>query len=941
MKRMPWLFCILAGWLLASVAAAHPWNVMCRYDNRVELVNNGETIATAAPVFFDPSWRSGRITKCVFNPKEMEIKETTAVQGNVHFTARLEAEGVNGETVRLRYALSVNEPVELNAFGVNFQFNNRFLFGGSYQIGDGVEQPFPLEKSEKTLLCREVMSDLTLRTVSGVISFHLLEPQRVTIQDERQWNTPVVSVRIELSSGDGKRWKAGQTGTVDMELSSLDGVALEKPALCTIRAGEDWIPLDAVMGVVPGSALDFSTMGFCDAPAGKHGRVIAKDGHFEFENLPGKPQRFYGVNLVGNSQMISHLEAEKLAERLWRLGYNSVRFHHHDGLLADRESVGATGLNAGNMDKLDYLFAELKKRGIYCTTDLYVSRTIDRKDLWPEEEGRLNFYTYKNLLPFNEKVWENWKAFSRNFLLHVNPYTGMSYAEDPAMSWICMVNEATYDIWGLDRLNELSRKAWTQGWNAWLLKKYGNWQERNRAHHVERPETIELLPKSTEMNAAELADFHQFVLETEQRLFGAMKAFVQEELGCKALFTSMNFRGLEPLSPLARKDLDFVDNHFYVDHPRFPSGTWGLPAVIPNQSVVRNGNVGGCREAVSRIFGKPFTISEFNYSAPGRYRGIGGILTGCVGALQDWNSVWRFAYAHANDCLFKPTVLKHFDMARDPLSQAADRASLCLFLRQDMKPLKNRIAMTVNQAANGREALRNPVDTLKAMALQTQVGVAFEDTAPNLSLSVAMADDAPQASAHIGTDVPTDKLHEMIHNLLQGNELQNSDTPLQTPGGQLTLLPQQDTMILDTERTAGGFGPAGTHIETHALDVDIMGTTATVWASSLDGLPLKQSRHILLTHLTDLQDSEMVYAEAERQTLLSWGELPYLVRNGQARLLLKIPQGQTVTVWALKTNGERMETLPVVQKAEGMELTLSVKGTHGAQMLYEVQVTQP
>ena len=71
MKRMAWFLCILAGWLLADVAvAAPPWKLSCRYDNRVELVKDGETIATASPVFFDASWHSGRITKCVFDPKK-------------------------------------------------------------------------------------------------------------------------------------------------------------------------------------------------------------------------------------------------------------------------------------------------------------------------------------------------------------------------------------------------------------------------------------------------------------------------------------------------------------------------------------------------------------------------------------------------------------------------------------------------------------------------------------------------------------------------------------------------------------------------------------------------------------------------------------------------------------------------------------------------------
>src|SRR4051794_28702335 len=54
-----------------------------------------------------------------------------------------------------------------------------------------------------------------------------------------------------------------------------------------ITAGEDWIPLKAELDILPGSALDFSHMGLADAPAGKHGRVLARaDGQFAFEDSP-------------------------------------------------------------------------------------------------------------------------------------------------------------------------------------------------------------------------------------------------------------------------------------------------------------------------------------------------------------------------------------------------------------------------------------------------------------------------------------------------------------------------------------------------------------------------------------------------------------------------------------------------------------------------------
>src|SRR5207247_1103401 len=108
------------------------------------------------------------------------------------------------------------------------------------------------------------------------------------------------------------------------------GLDFDRPT--TIAAGADWVPLQPALDIEPGSALDFSSQGFCDAPAGKNGRVIARpDGQFAFAKTPEKAQRFYGVNLCFGAQYLSHDESDRLAERFIRLGYNAVRIHHYEG----------------------------------------------------------------------------------------------------------------------------------------------------------------------------------------------------------------------------------------------------------------------------------------------------------------------------------------------------------------------------------------------------------------------------------------------------------------------------------------------------------------------------------------------------------------------------------------------------------------------------------
>ena len=157
--------------------------------------------------------------------------------------------------------------------------------------------------------------------------------------------------------------------------------------------------------------------------------------------------------------------------------------------------------------------------------------------------------------------------------------------------------------------------------------------------------------------------------------------------------------------------------------------------------------------------------------------------------------------------------------------------------------------------------------------------------------------------------------------------------------GQVVIDGDNNRLIIDTECTAGGFALPGGTIETSAVRVAILDTEATVWVSSLDGQAIPESRHLLITHLTDLQNSGEKYADARRRTVLEWGHLPHLVREGRAEVTLLRPPTGMVEVWRLATDGERLSQLEVAAGPDGeVHLPLQVRGPHGAQLLYEVVV---
>jgi len=417
------------------------------------------------------------------------------------------------------------------------------------------------------------------------------------------------------------------------------------------------------------------------------------------------------VNLCFSSLCISHEQADALADRLVRLGYNTVRVHHYEGELVQGQPDTLT-FNPTKLDQLDYLLAAFIKRGIYVTTDLFVSRPVKPQELGlagPAARGTQ--YEFKVLVPVIQKAWESWAAFAKAFLGHVNPYTGRSYANEPGLAWLAMINEGNFgNSWAAIR----EIPEWTAAWNTWLTRRYAGraalaaeWGADLQDAEDPGKGTVKL-PLDANAETARARDGIAFLSATEAAMFARMRNFLRNDVGCKALLTNMNGWSNRVTDQAARNLFDYADDHFYVDHPQFLQNPWQLPSRCGNSSPIAAGAADSRHNCFVRLMDKPFTISEYNYSAPGRYRGVGGILTGATAAIQGWGAVWRFAYSHNRDNLFQPSKMNYFDMAADPLGQAAERAAICLFLRGDMRPAPHSVAITLDPSQLAKPEAKVP-----------------------------------------------------------------------------------------------------------------------------------------------------------------------------------------------------------------------------------------
>jgi hypothetical protein len=928
----------------APITQAAPIKAIISPAGAVRLEQNGKEIATLLPGLFEAEWQSASMadgrtnTNYIPGMHQSRIVSPTGIEVDVE----LRVSEASGE-LKLNYRITPRQNIVLNSLHVGLQLPSAQWAGGKYS-SDKEEGELPIQFN-KTMLRFGALNSLNLTSREGaLLQFGFAESPNVLIQDDRQWGK-TFSVRIGQQPANAETWPAGKAMRLSFTLRSDLGLVAEEDSPITIVADDQWLPLEPSLDVVPGSALDFSAVIPRHMPAGKLGHVIVNgDGKFAFSSQPERAARFYGINLCFSSQYLEPEVADQLAERLWRSGYNALRIHHYEGELIDRKDPQQLRLNPAKLQQLDYLFAAMKKRGIYVTTDLFVSRPVAKAVIYPGEKGDMAMDDYKMAVPVNERAYEDYKQFARLLLEHVNPYTGMRYADDPALAWLSLINENCPGNF-IANLEGPLRDDWQKAWNRWLVNRYAD-RKSLLATFKDLPESSDPakgnVPFQNVYDQSALAiQFNVFLAETEKDFFERTRRFLRDDLQCRALLTDMNAWTNPVQMQAVRHSFDYVDDHFYVDHPEFLEKPWSLPSSCPNTNPLAEGAPGGRNCAFTRLYGKPFTITEYNYSSPGRFRGVGGILTGTLGGIQDWDGIWRFSYAHNRENVSRPAALNYFDVSADPLNQAAERASLCLFLRGDITPASHFASLdsSTDHLLKSPSTSRDKTPAWNGVAWLTRVGWNINsDRAPDEGIALSLGNkQLPAFGEATGASLVSAMRSQNI--LASNNSTDLAQNRFQSENEQVTIDAPANRLILDTERTAGGFAPAGSRIQTRSATINIVETDATVWISSLDNRPISTSKRLLITHLTDLQNTNARYGDRAKKALLDWGHLPHLMQAGRATVTVPLANVAKAKVYGLATDGKRRSVIAAAVKGGSLIIPLTVRDKEQARMLYEVVIS--
>ncbi|HEY3333197.1 MAG TPA: carbohydrate binding domain-containing protein [Capsulimonadaceae bacterium] len=220
------------------------------------------------------------------------------------------------------------------------------------------------------------------------------------------------------------------------------------------------------------------------SPAGSNGYIVVRDGHFT-ESKTGRRIRFIGVVVTGPDNFPSHSDAETFAARLAKYGVNLARLHWFDNTgsasIWDKSGPARTKLDQEQLEKLDYLIAQLLKHGVYVDINLKVGRSLTAADGMPESTSSLK--AVKKLADmFDAKAIELQKQYAKDLLTHTNPYTKRAYTQDPGVLSVEINNENSLlhkwysgkptDTPLVDIPEPFAGELKAQ-WNSWLTRKYG------------------------------------------------------------------------------------------------------------------------------------------------------------------------------------------------------------------------------------------------------------------------------------------------------------------------------------------------------------------------------------------------------------------------------------------------------------------------------------
>jgi hypothetical protein len=411
-----------------------------------------------------------------------------------------------------------------------------------------------------------------------------------------------------------------------------------------------------------------------DAPAGKHGFVQVKGKDMVFED--GTPVKFWGVGSASYASGLAPDKETAKAFAAWyeKWGVNSIR----NGVFFGASWMGlgdandSTKLDPVQLDRFDFSFSELKAKGVYYNIVAFWTdplRPGDKDKVLAFEEVQKKA---SELETFAEDIQDLRIAAFVEFLKHKNPYTGLTYAEDPALPCLEIRNEQ--DIyWYTIEPAIMSCPTYLakirKQFCDWLRARYANqeklaaaWGSRCMGVMMNCPkdESLEkdtlhpisnawfysqdgLASQEAQFGARRrLLDTAEFLFDTQNKYYARITKAIRDT-GYKGILVGSNWQAGDGVSHLynllSDRSVGRIDRHNYFGGADSHGMTVGT--VEDNSSMLWQPGRALLSSGLQQMEDRPFALTEWMEQAPNEWAAEGSPTIGFYGfGLQGWDAAY-------------------------------------------------------------------------------------------------------------------------------------------------------------------------------------------------------------------------------------------------------------------------------------------------------------
>jgi len=642
-------------------AAENNYSIVCPSPNSFVIADSHGSQFEIQFVAWGANWAFAGVNGEVTSQNGIGQHHLTArlkTGANLTFDATVKLEKENSLVVET--TMTSNQETDLTLAGLALVPDKTQFIGGHLAVtkGDGSksELPLPLQKIGPG----GNTTTLAFSTASGSLISAQLNPAAMVTADGA---ARVVFAEHHIAANQPVK----QTVVI-----TLPGKTIYYPtgASAPNEPGiEKWYSFNPA---VKGQGVDeLSLAEWMDAPAGKQGRITRNGASLAYG---GHPIRLWGINACYGSCFPDKEMAEKEAEFYSRNGINAVRLHKY----ADNTWGGIVSKNSfaefdpAKLDRMDYFISKLKEKGIY----VELSPTFGQVSLgggdraaipYMDEFGKIDqsgrIATQNGALFLSTELQNVLIAQMTGLMNHKNPYTGLTYAKDPAVAIIELVNEDDALFFGtmvsLKRYPTLRART-AQRFTQWLKARYGTeaaladaWGNEALNGFASEGfsgeswsfEKNNLLPLGNpwfyapEQLSGVLAPRRKRILDSMRFLYEVQNDFYTRY--AKALHATGYDGELVASNWMAGSGY----SHFYnlesdarigiVDRHNYFGGVTDTMLAKPGIGILGSG--------MNQVSGHPFMLSEWISTFPNEFGNEGPAIIGAYGmGLQGWDASFMF-----------------------------------------------------------------------------------------------------------------------------------------------------------------------------------------------------------------------------------------------------------------------------------------------------------